>query len=160
MPIVILSRCCHIYGLQRTIQKRSLLSDAVKKVDEETPLSLPTCFLSTNIISLKTKGMEIRHRYNIRYNLCQELKEHLNEMQECGYVNSYTYDAMLQRISDIEKGNEELKKQFDAITVYLEEQGVKNMEQKYAESADETLRTLERQNEELLQKISLPLNTP
>ena len=160
MPAVTLYRCCNIYSIQRTVQKRSLLRNAMRGMDDEKPLELPACFSLTNIISLKTKGMEIRKRYNIRYNLCQKLKEHLNEMQECGYVGSYTHEKMLQRISDIDKGNEELKRQFDTITLYLEEQRAKNVEQKYAESADETLRVLERQNDELLRKLTLPGDTP
>lgn len=160
MPIVTLYHCCDIFGIQRTIHKRSLLSDAMKRMDEEKPLELPACFSLTNIISLKTKGMEIRRRYNIRYNLCQKLKEHLDEMDECGYVEKYTQDKVLQRIREVEESNEELKKQFDAIASYLEEQRAKNVEQKYAESADETLRALEHQNDEILQRIALPLNTP
>lgn len=150
MPCVVVYRYAHVRSVQGTIEKGSLLHETMEGIDAEKPLELPLCYETTQIISLKAKGMEMRRRYNIRCNLCLALRAHLQELCECNYVSQYTHKKLVERIQKIEAGNEALKKQFIEITAYLEEQHARNVEGSYTEEAAETLQALERRNEELL----------
>lgn len=156
MPAVLLYRYVHVRGVQRTVEKASLFQKAMRSMNENKPLKLPPCFETTPIASLKIKGMEIRRRYNIRYNLCQALRAHLQELCECGYISVAANEKIIARIQNIEVGNEELKKQFEKITAYLEEQRAQHIANSYEDKVNETMRRLEAQNEELLRRVTLP----
>lgn len=156
IPCVVLYRCAQVRSLQGTIEKSSLLHEAMDSIEQGTPLELPPCYETTPVVSLKNKGIELRRRYNIRYNLCLELRKHLQELCACGYVSQYTYKKLVERIKKIETGNEELKKQFIEITAYLEAHHAQSLKGSYEEEDAETLRALERQNEELLRHVPMP----
>ena len=156
MPAVQLYTYMHVRGVQRTVEKGSLFYEARRSMDENKPLELPTCFKTTPIVSLKTKGMEIRRRYNIRHNLCQALRAHLQELCECQYISVAANDKIIARIQNIEVGNEELKKQFENVTAYLEEQRARHIADSYESEVNETMKRLEAQNEELLRRVTLP----
>lgn len=156
MPCVVLYRCAQVRYVQNTIEKGTFLHKAMDGIDSEHPLELPPCFETTQIISLKEKGMELRRRYNIRYKLCQSLRKHLQDLCECSYISQAEYEKIVARIAAIEEGNQELKKQFQAVTAYLEEQHARNVAQQYAGNAHATLRELEQQNDEHLRQAPLP----
>ena len=156
MPGVVLYRYAQVRSVQGTVEKGTLLQKAMDSIDAEKPLELPKCFETAQIISLKEKGMELRRRYNIRYKLCERLREHLQDLCECGYISQAEYEKIAARIAAIEDANQELKKQFQAVTAYLEEQHARNVAQQYAESTHATLRKLEQQNDEHLRQAPLP----
>lgn len=158
MPGVVLYRYAQVRSMQGTIEKGTLLHKAMDSMDAKRPLRLPPCFETTQIISLKEKGMELRRRYNIRHNLCEALRNHLQDLCECRYISQAACDKIVARIAAIEEGNKELKNQFKAVTAYLEEEHARNVAQQYAENADATLHELERQNEEHLRHAPLPTN--
>ena len=156
MPCVVLYRYAQVRSVQGTVEKGTLLQKAMDSIDGEKPLELPPCFETAQIISLKEKGMELRRRYNIRYKLCERLREHLQDLCECGYVSQAAHEKIEARIAAIEDANQELKKQFLAVTAYLEEQHARNVAQQYAESAHAILHELEQQNDEHLRHAPLP----
>lgn len=156
MPCVVMYRCMHVRSVQNRIEKGDLLQKTMVSIDAEKPLELPKCFETAQIISLKEKGIELRRRYNIRSKLCESLREHLQDLCECGYISQTEHEKIEARIAAIENANQELKKQFHAVTAYLEEQHARNVAQQYAESAHATLHTLEQQNDEHLRLAPLP----
>lgn len=157
MPLWVLYQYAYVRGVQRTIERETLLHDAMRDMDVQKPLPLPLCYKTTKIVSLQNKGMDMRRRYNIRYNLCKALRNHLEELDRWGYVSQSSLDKISKRIRRIESDNDALKEQFVRITTHLEEQHAKNVEHQYAERVDETLKTLERQNEEIIRRAPIPM---
>lgn len=143
--------------VHQTVENENLLSEAMETIDLDTPLALPACFETTEIISLKTKGEQIRHRYNIRYHLCEKIRDHLNDLMDIKYeISDYERDEVLRRLEDIKKGNEALKHQFEKITAYLEEQRARRMTQQNIIEEDKVRIVLEQQNDTLINRMIIP----
>lgn len=151
--VVVLWQYVKVRTIQKIIEKGSLIT---RRFNDKKPLVLPKIYQMSDIVSLTKTGKELCYRYNIRYNMCEELKEHLKHLEECGYLSEQMNRTIMRRIGSIEFENSRIKSQLDSITSYLEERQVKSIGNRYGREMDDKLRSLERYNEELLRQIHIP----
>ena len=141
-------------SIQSTIRELSLLDEQV--LDDDRPRKASEYVQRLQIASLKERADQIRRRYNRGLQKCQAVREHLVELSEHAYVYSDVKKQVEEQLGEVEKQNEELKRQYNEIVLFAEKYYAEAMTKRISKETERTAQLLDEKNQLLLQSVKLP----